>query len=170
MSKFLGMCSFYRKHIPQFAKVATLLRNLTRVYGEFNWTDRCQEAFDGLKVRLAQASVSIRVNVDHLFIVISDASTTHVCGVLSQVQPDGKNKTASYFSEKLKSAGCKYSATDNEALAMVLTCCSFHHYLWSTKFIIAKDHQPLTIVCRRKTKSPRMNRWILKMREYRYDI
>ncbi len=28
--RFLGMCGFYRKHVPSFAKVATPLTNLTR--------------------------------------------------------------------------------------------------------------------------------------------
>ncbi len=32
------------------------------------------------------------------------------------------------------------------------------------------DHQPLTSVFQRKTKSPRMNQWILEMREYNYEI
>ncbi len=28
--RFLGMCGFYRKHVPQFAKIAAALTNLTR--------------------------------------------------------------------------------------------------------------------------------------------
>ncbi len=32
------------------------------------------------------------------------------------------------------------------------------------------DHQPLTSIFKRKTKSPHMNRWILEIREYNYDI
>ncbi len=63
-----------------------------------------------------------------------------------------------------------YSATDKEALAIVLACRSFHHYLWGTLFTVVTDHQPLTSIFKRKTKSPRMNRWILEMREYNYDI
>ncbi len=27
--RFLGMCEFYRKHVPSFAKIAALLTNLT---------------------------------------------------------------------------------------------------------------------------------------------
>ena len=30
------------------------------------------------------------------------------------------------------------------------------------------DHQPLVSVFKRKTKSPRMNRWMLEMRDYRF--
>ncbi len=35
---------------------------------------------------------------------------------------------------------------------------------------VITDHQPLTSIFKRKTKSPRMNRWILEMREYNYNI
>ncbi len=48
--------------------------------------------------------------------------------------------------------------------------CSLHHYLWGTRFTIVTDHQPLVSIFKRKTKFPRMNRWILEMREYQYNI
>ncbi len=57
-----------------------------------------------------------------------------------------------------------------EALVIVLACRNFHHYLWGTRFAVVTDHQPLTSIFKRKTKSPRMNLWILEMREYNYDI
>ncbi len=31
-------------------------------------------------------------------------------------------------------------------------------------------HQPIVSVFRQRTKSPRMNQWILEMRDYRYEI
>ncbi len=39
-----------------------------------------------------------------------------------------------------------------------------------TKFTILTDHQPLTSIFKKKTKSARMNRWIMEMREYHYEI
>ncbi len=46
--RFLGMCGFYRKHIPNFAQIVAPLTNLTRNTVELIWTDKCQEAFDEL--------------------------------------------------------------------------------------------------------------------------
>ncbi len=43
--RFLGMCGFYRKHVPNFAQIAAPLTNLTRNTVEFAWTEKCQEAF-----------------------------------------------------------------------------------------------------------------------------
>ncbi len=91
-------------------------------------------------------------------------------GVLSQTQNDGETKPLGYFSNKLNSTEGRYSATDKEALAVVLACRHFHHYLWGTKFTILTDHQPLTSIFKKKTKSARMNRWIMEMRAYHYEI
>lgn len=168
--RFLGMAGFYRKHVNNFAKIAAPLTNLTRAREEFRWTERCQTAFETLKDCLANAPILARVQKDYPLIVTTDASNTHVGGVLSQIQSDGVNKPLGYFSKKLNHTESRYSATDKEALAVVLTCRHYHHYLWGTRFTIVTDHQPLTSIFKKKTKSARMNRWILEMREYHYEI
>ena len=168
--RYLRMCSFYRKHIQNFAKLAAPLNNLTKKNTKFNWTEECQHSFTTLKQILSDAPVLVKADLTQLFIVTTDASNTHVGGVLSQIQTDVSNKPIGYFSKKLNPTESRYSATDREALGVVLTCRNFHHYLWGTKFSIFTDHQPLTSIFKRKTKSPRMSRWIVEMREYTYDI
>ena len=167
--RYLRMCSFYRKHIQNFAKLAAPLNNLTKKNTKFNWTEECQHSFTTLKQILSDAPVLVKADLTQLFIVTTDASNTHVGGVLSQIQTDVSNKPIGYFSKKLNPTESRYSATDREALGVVLTCRNFHHYLWGTKFSIFTDHQPLTSIFKRKTKSPRMSRWIVEMREYTYD-
>ncbi len=99
--RFLGMAGFYRKRVNNFAKIASPLTNLTRVKERFDWNEQCQTAFETLKQCLANAPVLARVRTDQPFIVTTDASNTHVGGVLSQIQPDGNNKPLGYFSKKL---------------------------------------------------------------------
>ncbi len=70
----------------------------------------------------------------------------------------------------MKPAESRYSTTDREALAIVLACRQFQHYLYGTKFTIRTDHQPIVSVFKQKTKCPRMNRWVFEMREYCYKI
>ena len=95
--RFLGMCGFYRRHVPSFAKVATPLTNLTRARSDFRWTEACQSAFETLKACLVSAPVLVKARVNEPFIVTTDASNTHVGGVLSQVQADGASKPIGYF-------------------------------------------------------------------------
>ncbi len=142
--RFLGMTGFYRKHIHNYANFATPLTNLTRKTQTFKWTDQCQTAFETLEEYLSKAPVLVRAQPHQSFILTTNASNTHVGGVLSQTQNDGETKPLGYFSKKLNSTEGRYSATYKEALAVILACCHFHHYLWGTKFTILTDHQPLT--------------------------
>ena len=140
--RFLGMCGFYRRHVPSFAKVATPLTNLTRARSDFRWTEACQSAFETLKACLVSAPVLVKARVNEPFIVTTDASNTHVGGVLSQVQADGANKPIGYFSKKLSPCESRYSATDKEALAIILTCQNFRNYLWGIRFTVMTSSAP----------------------------
>ncbi len=93
-----------------------------------------------------------------------------MAAVLLHYDDEGLPRAVGYFSKKLKPAGVRYSATDREALAIVLACRQFNHYLWGTRFVIRTDHQPITTVFRQRTKSTRMNWWMLEMRDYRFKV
>ncbi len=84
------MTGFYRKHIHNYAKIATPLTNLTRKTQTFKWTNQCQTAFKILKEYLSKASILVTVQPHQTFILTTDASNTHVGGVLSQTQTDGE--------------------------------------------------------------------------------
>ncbi len=86
------MCGFYRKHVPSFAKIATLLNRLTRSRVTFQWTEECEQAFQRLKECLMNAQILARAQMNEPFLLTTDVSNTHVGGVLSQTQPDGTNR------------------------------------------------------------------------------
>ena len=168
--RFLGMCGFYRKHIKNFAKIALPLTELLSKDKPFLWDPKCQESFETLKTALTTAPVLVRAHINQPFELHTDASSDHVGAVLMQKQKDNALKPIGYFSKKLKRAEQGYSATDREALAIILSCRKFHHHLWGVPFTIHTDHQPLVSVFKKKTKSPRMNRWAVEMQDYRFRI
>ncbi len=90
--------------------------------------------------RLSQAPILVKAQVEHPFILTTNASDIHVGVVLNQVQTDGENKPVGYFSKKLNSCESRYSVTDKEVLAVVLACRHYHHYLWGNKFTVVTDH------------------------------
>lgn len=55
--QFLGLASYYRRFIPNFAKVSGPLHLLTKKSVRFEWTVQCQEAFELLKELLCSAPV-----------------------------------------------------------------------------------------------------------------
>lgn len=52
LRRFMGMASWYRSFIPQFATVATPLIALTRKNARWQWTTERQKAFEVIKERL----------------------------------------------------------------------------------------------------------------------
>ncbi len=168
--RFIGMVGFYRKHIINFSKIASPLTDLTRKNQAFQWTVECQQAFEELKTFLVKAPILAKAKLSKPFILETDASQRHVAAVLLQYDEQGLPRTVGYYSKKLKPAEARYATTDREALAVVLACRHFNHYLWGSSFTIRTDHQPLTSLFKQRTKSPRMCRWILEMRGYHYKV
>jgi hypothetical protein len=60
---FLGFCNFYRPFIRQFSHIAKPLNELTRKDIPWNWTPRCQEAFETLRQRITSEPVLIQPNL-----------------------------------------------------------------------------------------------------------
>ncbi len=114
--------------------------------------------------------ILVKANLSRQFVLETDATRYHVAAILLQYDEEDSPPTIGYYSKKLKSAEVRYSTTDREVLAIILVCRHFNHYLWVTKFIIRTDHQPIVSVFRQRTKSLRMSRWMLEMRDYRFRI
>ena len=167
--RFIGMCSFYRKFIPDFAKIAAPLTSLQSKIVKYVWTPECQEAFEQLKQKLTSTPVLRKADLKKEFELHTDASDCHVGAVLMQKEEDGLHPIG-YFSKKLLRCERRYSVTDKEALGIVKATRFFHHYLWGKRFVINTDHQPLTTIFKKKTHSPRMSRYMLEMRDYCFDI
>ena len=54
---FVGLCSYYRRHIQGFTELAAPLYELATKGTEFEWTDRRHEAFGQLKNALTSAPI-----------------------------------------------------------------------------------------------------------------
>jgi len=57
LRQFLGLASFYRRFIPNFARIADPLHKLTRKNVQFEWSTACQTSFDVLKNKLVVSPV-----------------------------------------------------------------------------------------------------------------
>eukprot|EP00731_Ephydatia_muelleri_P007839 Em0004g177a len=72
--QFLGLTSYYRRFIGQFAKIAAPLHNLTRKDVSWKWNEECQQAFECLKQKLVQAPILAYPNFERDFVLETDAS------------------------------------------------------------------------------------------------
>ncbi|GBB94938.1 hypothetical protein RclHR1_24450004 [Rhizophagus clarus] len=71
---FLGLCSYYRRFIKNFARIARPLTDLTSKKIDFKWTEKQQEAFESLKKKLMEKPILKHPDFEKEFILITDAS------------------------------------------------------------------------------------------------
>lgn len=82
---FIGMASYYRRFIKNFADIATPLHDMTKgSQPEFNWTPLADKLFNEFKNRLCTAPILSLPDFSVPFIVYTDASDYGLGAVLSQ--------------------------------------------------------------------------------------
>ena len=139
---FLGLANYYRRFISGFEGTAQPLTTLTRKETPFSWTQKCQEAFDSLKIALTTAPVSAYPDFSLEFILYTEASSHSLSAVLVQVQ-NGLEVVIAYSSRVLMAPEKNYSITEKEALAVLDGVKQFTHYLQGNHFVIYMDHAAL---------------------------
>ena len=149
--QFLGLSSFYRRFIPNFAKMAQPLHSLTRKGVQFVWDSDCQTAFDHLKQKLTQAPVLSYPSFDHPYIVETDASIQGLGAILSQEQ-DGRIHPVAYASRSLSPPERNYGITELETLVVVWAISHFKSYLYGSSVTVYTDHSAIKAIL--ETPSP----------------
>ena len=91
------MAGYYRRFVKDFSRIATPLTNLLKKTTKFEWSNKCEEAFQELKRRLTTALVLTLLEEGKEYTIYSDASKNELGCVLMQ-----GNKVITYASRQLK--------------------------------------------------------------------
>jgi hypothetical protein len=142
LRQFLGLASYYRRFVKNFALIAAPLHRLTEKAKAWSWTPEYEQAFNALKERLTTAPILAFPQFDLEFTVDCDTSSEGLGAVLSQAH-NGKEYVISYASRTLSKAERRYCATRKEMLALVWAVRQFRPYLYGKKFTVRTDHNTL---------------------------
>ena len=167
---FLGLASYYRRLIQNFAEIAAPLHRLTaKTTEKFKWSPDCDLAFSVLKEKLVSAPVLAFPCFDQEFVVECDASDYGLGAVISQRQ-DGDEKVIAYASRVIEDRERRYSTTKKEMLAMVYAIKHFRHYLYGRSFTVRTDHNALKWLQSFKEPEGQVARWLETLARYDYKI
>jgi hypothetical protein len=168
----VGLISFYRRYVPNFASVVAPLVALTKKDQptKVRWSEECQNSFDRVKQILSSGPVVKLPDFSKPFTLRSDASSTGIGAVLMQAGDDGVLHPVLYASRKLQDRETRYSTVERECLALVWSVDKFHRYLFGTHFFVETDHRPLTYLKQSKTPNGRLLRWALSLQEYSFTV
>jgi hypothetical protein len=166
---FLGHAGFYRRFIHSFSTIAKPLCNLLSQDVQFDWTSKCQEAFEKLKWLLTTAPIMQAPDWSLPFELMCDASDFTIGVVLGQ-RKDKKPHVIYYASKTLNDAQLNYTTTEKELLAVVFALDKFRSYLVGSLVIVFTDHAALKYLLTKQDAKPCLIRWILLLQEFNLEI
>jgi len=167
---FLGLASFYRKYVPNFAVIAAPLTDATKKGSphEIPWNDAREKSFQELKKKISSPPILRLPDVSQPFILQTDASHLGIGTVLLQEDSAGEKRPIAFASRKLQPRETRYSTIEKECLAIVWGTAKFQEYLCGTEFILETDHRPLQYLRQAKFQNGRLMRWALALQPYRF--
>ena len=167
LRSFLGLANYFRRFIMGYSMIVAPLTNLTGSKVAWDWTPRCQEAFEGVNAALTQAPVLVMPVLGQPFTVISDASIYGTGGILLQ-----GDRVVAYTSHKFDAAQRNYTTTDQECLGVMNALTEWRCYLEGSDITLITDHQPLTYLHSLKSKGPisrRHARWMEYLSRFHFQ-
>ena len=172
LRSFLGLASFYRKYVPDFAVVASPLTDATKKGqpNEIEWDEARSRAFQDLKRRICEPPILRLPDVSQPFILQTDASHTGVGAALLQEDLAAEKRPVAFASRKLQPRESRYSTIERECLAIVWGVTKFQEYLYGTEFILETGHQPLQYLRQAKVQKGRLMRWALTLQPFRFVL
>lgn len=166
---FLGMASWYRRFIPNFALLTAPLTRLLKKNSRWDWTDEQNNAFQEIKRALATTTALSCPDFTQPFILQVDASDFGLGAALSQ-RIDKNEIIVAFASRLLSESEKKFTVTEKECLAMVWAIRKFRPYLEGSKFTTITDHQALRWLMNLEKPSGRLARWVLELQQHDFSV
>ena len=189
LSSFLGLASYYRRFVPDFARLAAPLHALTGKgtskkgrkrksqtksgNAAFTWTNEAEQAFQQLKERLSSTPVLTYPKFGQEFVLEVDASLKGLGACLSQPDENGHLHPIAYASRSLRGAERRYpdfSSFKIELLALKWAVVEkFKGYLMGAKCTVFTDNNPLAHLQTAQLGATEQ-RWVAQLAPFQLDI
>ena len=166
---FIGLCSYYRKFIKDFAVLAKPLTTLTKNDVGFRWGPKEQQAFETLKYKMITPPILAHFEDNLSTEVRTDVSFDGIGAVILQEHPEGM-KPVAYASRQLLPRERNYTISEQECLAIVFALEQFRPYLESRRFRVVTDHCSLCFLNSKRKLPSRLMRWALLLQEFDMEI
>jgi hypothetical protein len=162
---FLGLARYYRRFIPDFYKIIKPITGLLKNDTKFEWSSKCNEAFEQLKVLLTTDPVLAQPDIEKPFNVYCDASGSGLGCVLMQ-----EGRVIAYASRQLRWHEEHYPTHDLELAEVVHALKIWHHYLLGTTCHLYTDHKSLKYIFTQSELNMRQGRWLELIKDYDLEI
>ncbi len=182
--KLLGLLGYYRRYVPDFARLAKPLfdllkqkdagkANCIRSSKPVTWLQLHQDALNSLIDLLSSPPILAYPDVSQPYILYTDASDKGLGAVLYQRQGD-KMRVIGYGSRTLTNAEKNYHLHSGKLEFLALKWAISEHFrdylYYAPSFVVYTDNNPLTYV----TSSAKLNatghRWLAELADFNFTI
>ena len=172
LQSFLGLASYYRRFIKDFATIAhaLIIQAKGQPHTKITWGAEEITAFDQLRMCLTSEPVLAFPDFSKPFVIFTDASDYGLGAVLSQLDENGKDRPIAYASRHLNKTEQKYSTIEKEAAGLIFGIKRFKYYLQDEPFTIVSDHRPLQWLQSFKDETGRLGRWAIMLGNLKYTV
>ena len=138
VQSFIGMVNYLSKFSARLSELAEAIRELSKDKVPFNWGLEHQAAFKPIKKEIVRAPILAYYNPKKEIILQTDASIKGLGACLLQDQ-----KLVYFASKVLTETQRGYIAIEIKLLTVAWVMEKFHHFLYTSHFILEMDQKPL---------------------------
>jgi hypothetical protein len=172
---FLGLTSFYRRFIKDFATIAAPLTSLLASDSGFPaspkaWGTAQEAAFVELRRLLSSPPILRLYDPELPFVLRTDASEFAMGCALYQIYPDGLLYPIEFRSRKFTSAQTRYCAHEREFLAVLMALRELRCYLRGVPFTLQTDNSAVAHIKTSRELTSKYARWFDEFEEYPCEV
>ena len=170
LRRFMGMASYYRTLVPDFARTAEPLHKLVRKNVEWEWGEDQKNAFQQLKKELASKRVMAYPDLNRPYILYTDACDYAIGAILCQEDNKGLERPIQYVSAQLNNTQRRWATIEKEAYAVIYALKKLRTYLLGAEVTVYTDHKPLKCLFTSVVENTKIQRWAVLLAEYGAQI
>ena len=169
VQSFVSLCSYFRKFIENFSKIAQPLIRLTQKGVPFVWDDQTETAFQTFKTKLTTAPI-LAYPIQGAETFIHTDACGHGLGAALYQKQNKIDRVIAYASRSLTPGEKNYAATHLECLGVVWAIETFRPYIYGQHFKVVTDHHSLCYLLNLKDPNGQLARWCLRLMPYNFEI
>ena len=169
LQSFLGVCGYFRGHIPNFARKVKPLTALNRdgiasnATFQASWSSDQQVAFDAIIKDILNVEMLTFLDYDEPILIRTDASVDG-CGAVMYQIIGGVERPVAYLSKTFSPTERRYSTIEQETYAVFWAITTWSDYLLGQQFTVETDHKNILWLYR--SVAPKILRWRLRLQEF----
>ena len=179
--KLLGLLGYYRRYVPDFARLAKPLFDLLKDTGKpcvrsskpITWLQIHQDALNSLIDLLSSPPILAYPDVNLPYALYTDASDKGLGAALYQYQ-GGEMRVIGYGSRTLTAAEKNYNLHSGKLEFLALKWAITEHFrdylYYAPSFIVYTDNNPLTYVMSSAKLNATGHRWVAELADFNFTI